>query len=299
MTGSSACCFERAMLRAFAARSSAHGFSRPAAGLLRVPPLRLLSNETRGSYSRPNEEKQIAKLQPRIAELYRKGRYEEALKVGEECHALALTAFGKLHPAVASMCNNLALMHKSLGDADSAAALYKEALDCYRVVVGEEHASTATAACNLALLLRDSQDGSRLQEAQALLEGALQTRRVLLGEGHLMVAATMGHLASVVKLDGAEGRKRAAVLLAEALAASTVGKPGESAEGDLQRASLLHSTGLLHKEAGELSAAEEAWSQAAEIRLGWLGESHPLSVASQNDLNALRETQGGGESEAP
>jgi len=45
----------------------------------------------------------------------------------------------------------------------------------------------------------------------------------------------------------------------------------------------------------ELSAAEEVWSQeAAEIRLGWLGEKHPLSVASQKDLNALREMTGGG-----
>ena len=211
------------MLRAFAARScAARGFSRPAAGLLRAPSLRLLSADAqprRGTYEAPTEEKQIAKLQPRIAELYRKGRYKEALAVGEECHALALAAFGKQHPAVASMCNNLALMHKSLGDTDAAAALYKEALDCYRVVVGEEHASTATAACNLALLIRDT-DAARLQEAQALLEGALQTRRVLLGEGHLTVAATMGHLASVVKLDGADGRERAKVLLEQALAAS-------------------------------------------------------------------------------
>ena len=85
--------------------------------------------------------------------------------------------------------------------------------------------------------------------------------------------------------------------LEQALAASTVhwAKPGESAEADLQRASLLHSTGLLHKEAGELSAAEEAWSQAAEIRLGWLGEKHPLSAASQRDLQALREMMGGAE----
>ena len=288
------------MLRAFAARSCAvRGFSRPAAVLLRAPSLRLLSADAqprRGTYEAPTEEKQLAKLQPRIAELYRKGRYKEALAVGEECHALALAAFGKQHPAVASMCNNLALMHKSLGDTDAAAALYKEALDCYRVVVGEEHASTATAACNLALLIRDT-DVSRLQEAQALLEGALQTRRVLLGEGHLTVAATMGHLASVVKLDGADGRERAKVLLEQALAASTVhwAKPGESAEADLQRASLLHSTGLLHKEAGELSAAEEAWAQAAEIRLGWLGEKHPLSAASQRDLQALREMMGGEE----
>ena len=105
----------------------------------------------------------------------------------------------------------------------------------------------------------------------------------------------MGHLASVVKLDGADGRERAKALLEQALAASTVhwAKPGESAEADLQRASLLHSTGLLHKEAGELSAAEEAWAQAAEIRLGWLGEKHPLSAASQRDLQALREIMGG------
>ena len=290
------------MLLAFAARPYAtRCFSRPAAGLLRARSQRLLCTETRGTYARPDEEKKLAKLQPRVAELYRKGRYDEALKVGEECHALALTAFGKLHPAVASVCNNLALMHKSLGDTDSAAILYKEALDCYRVVVGEEHASTATAACNLALLLRDSHDASRLQEAQALLEGALQTRRVLLGEGHLTVAATMGHLASVVKLDGAEGRERAKVLLEQALAESTVNwaKPGESAEADLQRASLLHSTGLLHKEANELSAAEEVWSQAAEIRLGWLGEKHPLSVASQKDLNALREMAGAGVAVGP
>lgn len=244
-----------------------------------------------GSYKPPGEEAQLKRLQPRMAKLYQAGNYAEALRVGEECHALALKAFGKVHPAVASVCNNLALMHKSVGDADAAATLYKEALECYRQVVGEQHASTATAACNLALLLRDS-DATRLQEAQTLLEGALHTRRHLLGEGHLMVAATMGHLASVVKLDGAEGRTRAASLLGEAMAATGTAEAGESRETDLQRASLLNSLGLLSKEQGELDAAEEQYTRAAELRERWLGSSHPLSEVVQHNLTVLREAKG-------
>ena len=247
-----------------------------------------------GSWSPPEKEARLRELQTHMRECYHGGRYAEALEAGGECHDLAVASFGSAHPAVASVCNNLALMHKSLGDLDKAAALYKEALDCYRNVLGEEHTSTATAACNLALLHRDSQDAARVREARTLLEGVLETRRQVLGEGHVEVAATMGHLASVVKLDGDDGPERAKALLQRALASAESGDRERlpTVEREVLRASLLNSLGLLHKQAGELGEAERLYTRSAELREQWLGATHPHTIASLHNLAELARAAG-------
>ena len=151
-----------------------------------------------------------------MSELYRAGRYGDARDVGTECRHLVIECFGADHPASASAANNLALMHKSLGETQDAVLLYSEALKTYRVVLGEVHSSTATAACNLALLYRDSGSTEKQVEATELLEGALATRLELLGESHPDVAAVMQQLASVVARQP-DGMDRASKLLEQSL----------------------------------------------------------------------------------
>ena len=109
------------------------------------------------SYVPPDSHRRIGELQQQMRALYSAGRYGEARESGTECLALARAAFGHAHPVSASVANNVALMHKSLGETDQATELYREALGCYRRTLGE-HASTATALCNLALLLRQRAD---------------------------------------------------------------------------------------------------------------------------------------------
>ena len=71
-----------------------------------------------GVYSPPDAHALIGDLQRQMRDLYREGRYGDARDAGLECHTLARDSFGTDHPATASVANNLALMHKSLGEMD-------------------------------------------------------------------------------------------------------------------------------------------------------------------------------------
>lgn len=183
-------------------------------GVVRTAQRSLLSSS--GTCTPPDAQLQIRALQEQMSELYRAGRYGDARDVAIECRNLVRKNFGPEHPASASAANNLALMHKTLGDLEDARHLYDEALKTYRVVLGDEHTSTATAACNLALLYRDGGFKEKHLEAIELLEGALDTRRKLLGENHPDVASVLQLLASVVARRP-EGMTRALELLERAL----------------------------------------------------------------------------------
>ena len=115
------------------------------------------------SYSPPDEERHIGQLQQKMGAAYAAGRYDDAKSSGEQCRAIAITHFGAAHPVealelrcgrnpcgnlrasplvrqihvrqvTASVLNNLALMHKSLGETEHAAAMYEEALASPRAV---------------------------------------------------------------------------------------------------------------------------------------------------------------------
>ena len=278
-------------------------------------PIRLCTTAS-GVYSPPEEQKRIREMQGEMSTLYRAGRYGEARDLGNECHQLVLKFFGTEHPATASAANNLALMHKSLGETEAAQRLYGEALQIYRAVVGEEHVSTATAACNLAMLLRDSGDSEKRGEAIELLEGALETRRKLLGETHAEVAGTLQQLASVVGAE-AEGMERASELLEQALelleradgeaatAADGGGGGGGGGAGrrggqpfavdarrELRLATTLNSLGLLRKRQARLAEANSLYTRALRLRETLLGAAHPDTIACLHNLAELTRTAG-------
>eukprot|EP00326_Haptolina_ericina_P013831 CAMPEP_0181228392 /NCGR_PEP_ID=MMETSP1096-20121128/33322_1 /TAXON_ID=156174 ORGANISM="Chrysochromulina ericina, Strain CCMP281" /NCGR_SAMPLE_ID=MMETSP1096 /ASSEMBLY_ACC=CAM_ASM_000453 /LENGTH=305 /DNA_ID=CAMNT_0023321911 /DNA_START=133 /DNA_END=1050 /DNA_ORIENTATION=+ len=260
---------------------------------------RALTGSASGDYAPPTSHGRIRELKQQMAELYRAGRYGDARDIGEECRSLVIECFGAEHPVSASAANDLALMHKSLGDTDEASALYAEALSTYRAVVGEEHTSTATAACNLALLYRDSADDRKLAEAAVLLEGALRTRRLLLGPSHVDVAATMQQLASVVARQP-DGISHATGLLEDALDLLDVA--GDEVESEphnlakrerlLKLATTLNSLGLLRKRQGQLTEARPLYLRAAALREKMLGEVHPESIACQHNLAELALAEG-------
>lgn len=58
------------------------------------------------------------------------------------------------HPSIASAYNNAAVMHKMLGQYQDAKTCYQQALQIYKVVLGEDHASYAATLNNIGNLLR-------------------------------------------------------------------------------------------------------------------------------------------------
>jgi tetratricopeptide (TPR) repeat protein len=66
--------------------------------------------------------------------------------------------FGEKHSVVASGLNNLALVHKELGELEKAVEYYEKARVMYEELLGKEHTSTLTTLTNLGVILRVSSE---------------------------------------------------------------------------------------------------------------------------------------------
>ena len=84
-----------------------------------------------------NAERHLAELQRSVVSLYRSGDYAAALEAARHARAESADYFGKGHPVVASSWNNVALMHKMLGEYDDAVqAFFSGRRNAPRVVLG-------------------------------------------------------------------------------------------------------------------------------------------------------------------
>jgi hypothetical protein len=77
--------------------------------------------------------------------------------------------------------NNLGSLLKAKGDLDGAEALYREALEARREVLGDRHPDTLSSINNLGALLKDK---GGLDGAQVLLAEAVAGAREVLGAEH-------------------------------------------------------------------------------------------------------------------
>jgi len=263
----------------------------------------------------------LRSLQQKMHEMHASGSYVEARDLAEECRTIALGLFGPDHPVSASSVNNLALMYKALGETGRATKYYREALGLYRRSVGQVHRSTATVACNLALLLRDSAirgggsdaeladpppaDGSSdaaaaLDEARSLLEGAVETRSQVLGERHPEVSLAISQLATVLRARGdhnaaSELLERAVESLdASYFAAQAV--HGDAAKVTSRLASLLasalNSLGLLRKQQERHVEAEPLYARASALYDCAAGASSPDAIVCRHNLAELAMVRG-------
>lgn len=282
-----------------------------------------------GSYVPPEAESRLRSMQQHIQQLHVSGSYSEARDIAEECRTLALGHFGPDHPVSASAVNNLALMHKLLGEKGRAAVLYREAHWLYRRSVGEAHRSTATVACNLALLLRDSavqggasgepadlpgavgaadaadaegapDAGAALREARTLLEGAIRTREEALGARHPEVSLARSQLASVLR---EQGELAAASALLERAAEELDGAyfAAQAAHGDAAGvtkrcaallAGALNSLGLLRKQQARHAEAEPLYARASDLFDAAVGAASPDAIVCRHNLAELLLAQG-------
>ena len=81
-----------------------------------------------GHYKPPPSVRRIGELNEEVRGLHLSGNYAAALTASQEAYELARGEFGTTHPAFASAANNLALLHKELGNVDQATQFYQEAL---------------------------------------------------------------------------------------------------------------------------------------------------------------------------
>ena len=107
-------------------------------------------------FQMPNKEKEneLTRLQIQIQDFHKEGNYAKALTLSETLVKDTVAHFSSNHPASAAAYNNLGLMKKLQGQFDEARQDYTKALDVYREILGNDHASYANTLHNLGNLNR-------------------------------------------------------------------------------------------------------------------------------------------------
>jgi tetratricopeptide (TPR) repeat protein len=99
------------------------------------PPLRL---------SQTSSLQQANALNQQVVELYRAGRYDEAIPLATEVLQIRETALGPDHPDVATSLNNLAALYRAQGNYGAAEPLFQRALRILETALGPDHPDVAT-----------------------------------------------------------------------------------------------------------------------------------------------------------
>ena len=113
---------------------------------------------------------EAGRLNRTVENLYRAGRYAEAMPAALQALAIRKAVLGARHPDTATSLNNLAALLYAQGDYAAAKPLLEQALAIRKAVYGEHHPDTATSLNNLAELLEAQGDYAA---AQPLYEQAL------------------------------------------------------------------------------------------------------------------------------
>ena len=119
-----------------------------------------------GTPSRAQED-EATTLTQQMKELYRAGKYKEALPLAQKSLALREKEFGPEDANVAMPLNDLGTIHYNLGQYPVAELLYKRSLAIREKTLGPDSAEVATVLNNLGELYRAEE---HYAEAEPLLK---------------------------------------------------------------------------------------------------------------------------------
>lgn len=229
---------------------------------------------------------------------YLAGDLGTSKRLYEQVLDLQRATLGPKHPDVAETMNNLALVYQASGAYDEAESRYREALELCQMTPRGDHPVNATILGNLAGILEAT---GRYDDAESRYRQALQIRRSAFGEEHPDVAQTLHRLGVLYELmadpvkaescyreaveiyrhtlgQGHPDAAATALSLAELYFAAQKYSEAEpfyrqvldyydAAGGrDQQQALVLYSLGVIAREKGALSEAEELFQSSLEIK---------------------------------
>jgi tetratricopeptide (TPR) repeat protein len=144
--------------------------------------------------ARAQSEKDVEALNGRIIELYKQGKFAEAIPAAEGTVMAAEFALGKDHPVTLTSVSNLAALYRAQGRYAEAEPLYKRALAGFERVPGPDHPDTLRIAGDLAAMYADE---GLYDAAAALYKRAGEAKERILGKEHadtLKTLMTLGFL---------------------------------------------------------------------------------------------------------
>jgi tetratricopeptide (TPR) repeat protein len=222
-------------------------------------------------------------LNAQALQLYKQGKYAEAIPVEQEALRVAEATFGDEHVTVAASAYLLAVLYDKQSRYPEAEPLYKRSITIYEKSLGPEHPNVATALNDLARLYKEQ---GRYADAEPLYKRALAIREKTLGPDHPTVAASLNNLAA---LYDDQGRYPEAGPLYErsiTIYEKSLGPDHPNV------ATASNNLGKLYKEQGRYAEAEPLYKRALAIREKALGPDNPDVATPLDNLAALYDDQG-------
>jgi tetratricopeptide (TPR) repeat protein len=222
-------------------------------------------------------------LNAQALQLYKQGKYTEAIPVEQEALRVAEATFGEEHVTAGASAYLLAVLYDKQGQYTEAEPFYKRAITIYEKSLGPDHPTVATALSDLGKL---SKEQGRYAEAEPLYKRALDIREKTLGPDHPTVAASLNNLAA---LYDDQGRYAEAELLYQRslnIYEKALGSDHPTV------ATALNNLGKLYMEEGRYAEAEPLYQRALAVREKTLGPDHPDLATPLDNLGALYHDQG-------
>ena len=218
------------------------------------------------------------RLNAQVVQLYRQGRYSEAIVYAKKALVIFKKILGEKHPKTATRYNNLGLLYLSLGDYSKAEPLFQKVLSLYKEALGEKHPATAVSYNNLGELYRRMGDFDR---AEPMYKKALSIKEKAHGKKHPDTATSYNNL-GLLYVDMGDYNKAEPVLQkALKIHKDVLGEKHPST------AMSYSNLGEFYRHTGDYRKAESLSQKALKTRKQVLGEKHPDTAKSYNNVGEL------------
>ena len=227
-------------------------------------------------------EEQIDQLNGRAFELYQQRQFSEAIETANLAYNLARALLGEEHEKTVAALNNLAELHRVLGNDTVAEPLLERSLALARETFGETHANVGLTLNNLAVLhyQRGDYDKALVQARQAF-----EILLPALGPAHVSVANLNRSLAAITdKL----GDRPASVDYLYQAVLSDRGRLGDADDTVIEG---LANVARQYEELGNLGSAESAFRDLLAVVRARFGDASAATAGVLERLAAVKTRQ--------
>ena len=248
------------------------------AGLLLIAFVTLREPAIAAGHLSRNDRQKLSSLQQKIEELYRSGKYREAIPLAQDALKLVESTMGSEALETAAACDKLGGLYLDNGDYAKSEPLYERALRISEKVLGREDGRTGTSLNNLAWLYYKMGSYSK---AEPLYRRALAISEKLAGRDNPDTAKIISNLA-LLYADTADYAK------AEPLNKRAL-KVFEEKLGPEDRYTgvSLNNLAQLYCRMGDYAKAEPLYKRTLKISEKTFGLNHPETARSLQNLAAL------------
>ena len=206
--------------------------------------------------------------------------YPQAQRFFERAYRICETQYGEMSGQMATTCHELGSVHKAQGDLDGAALWYERALRIKEKVRGKDAPAVAETLNNIGELYRAKKD---LKQAMNCHKRALKIREKAFDAKHLAVAESKNNIAGVLYQQGQIAKAEKLFREVREVYAQNPKTP------PMQVAGNYNNLGAISYQYGRYAEAAEYFRMALEIYTKVLGEAHPRTRATVNNMQICQQ----------